>query len=384
MGESTKQFDRDELAYRLEQQRILADFGVEALRARNTDAMLDRACALAASGMRTSLSKVLRLREEKGDLIVAHGVGWKSGVVGHATLTAGDSSPAGFAVQSGEAVISNHLEDEDRFRTPDFMANHGIKRAINILIEVNGKNFGVLEVDSRNPGRFGEADLAFMRGFAHLIGVAIERQRIEESLRNAREQERLLTKEASHRVKNSLAMVSSILAMQGREADSEEVTTILEDARERIQAIGFAHDLLWRSDKVGLVDLDDMICHVARNLGSHAPKHDISCDLENRMISADIAIPVGMVVNELITNAVKYAYADGGSIEVKGKVDDQNYVVIVKDRGRGFDPDTQSTKSLGMRLIQSLATQVKGSMDFGTDDADGGTCARLQFPVDNS
>ncbi|WP_375291526.1 sensor histidine kinase [Qipengyuania sp.] len=383
MDQAEHMVETNELSYRLDQQRILADFGVQALRARDKQALLGSAVELAAAGMRTSLSKVLEFRPETGDLLVEAGVGWKDGIVGKKVLAADTGSPAGYAFQTGNAAISNHLSKETRFRTPDFMANHGVKRAINILIEVNGKNYGVLEVDSRDPGQFSEADLSFMRGFAHLIGVALERQKIEEALKVASQHERLLTQEASHRIKNSLGMVSSILAMQSREAQNEEITAILGDAQERVEAIGMAHDLLWRSKSVGMIDLADMIGEVAENLASHAPEHKIESDLESQIVSADIAIPVGLVINELITNAVKYAYEDGGTITVSGRTEDGGYLLTVLDKGVGIDGFDKASPSLGMRLMKSLAKQLSAELHFGTHEDDGGTCARLRVPLES-
>jgi GAF domain-containing protein len=136
---------------------------------------------------------------------------------------ANSESPTGYAFKTGEPIISNHLESESRFRTPALLAEHGIKRAINALIQTDGERFGVLEVDSPVERRFTEADLVFVEGFANLLGVALERQRTEEALKQqeillqeALRHQEFLTKEISHRVKNSLSMVASMLSMQSR------------------------------------------------------------------------------------------------------------------------------------------------------------------------
>ena len=147
------------------------------------------------------------------------GVGWPAGVVGEVEIRADLGSPAGYAFKTREAVISNHLENEERFRTPQFMADAGIRRAINVVVEASGEKYGVLEVDSPDEGKFEPADLAFMQGFANIIGVAIERQEAEARLAAAIDHQELLTREASHRVKNSLAMVSAMLNLQMQEDD---------------------------------------------------------------------------------------------------------------------------------------------------------------------
>ena len=122
------------LGYRLQQQAILSDFGLFALQCRDNAALLAKAAEMAADGMQTGLCKVLEYRPEQDDLLFRAGVGWKAGVIGHATLGADEESPAGFAFRNGTPVISNHLEGEDRFRTPQIMVEHGVRRAINVLI----------------------------------------------------------------------------------------------------------------------------------------------------------------------------------------------------------------------------------------------------------
>src|SRR5665213_866238 len=126
-------------------------------------------------------------------------------------------------------------------------------RAINVLIARGGEGdlpFGVLEVDSPEPGqevRIGKVELA---GFAGLLGIAIERQHADAGLRHALEHQAMLTREMSHRVKNSLASVVGLLRVQSRSAPSEEVRDALKDAASRITTIAQVHDHLWRSTKI--------------------------------------------------------------------------------------------------------------------------------------
>lgn len=372
----------DAIRYRLDQQRILAEFGGIALRSRDIDEIVRAAVELAARGMRTRLAKFLHHDAARGGLIVRAGIGWNEGVVGGAEMGDDLGSPAGFAFQTGEAVISNHLRDEKRFRTPDFMADHGVKRAINVLVEANGKRFGVLEVDSRSDGRFEEDDLAFMQGFANLIGVAIERLEAEANLRAAIEHQELLTREASHRVKNSLAMVSAMLNLQMREDDDPRVQRMLGDAQARIVAIGQAHDQLWQGERVGVVALDRLLCGIADQLREQAPDHAIDCDIAPLVVSGDTAIPLGLLLTELVTNAVKYAYGEGGGpVRIVTRCDDGALTMTVVDQGVGLpadlDPTVARPTSLGMRMVNSLTRQLGGTLLF----EDAGPGARVVFSM---
>jgi PAS domain S-box-containing protein len=130
---------------------------------------------------------------DENQFIVWAGVGWKPGVIGSRT-GADLESPTGHAFKKGEAVISSHLDGESRFRTPRALVEHGIRRAINVPITTRSRRYGVLEADSPIESRFTEADIAFMQGFANLLGVAFERWQGEAALRETEERYRLAAK----------------------------------------------------------------------------------------------------------------------------------------------------------------------------------------------
>ena len=132
-------------------------------------------------------AKVLEYLPGEDRLLVRAGVGWREGVVGRATVGADLESPAGYAFHTGKAVISNHLSSENRFRTPGLLAEHGVQRAVNVILLGEARPFGVLEVDSEEPGAFSEHDVDFLQGAANLLGLALERRRAEEALRGLAE-----------------------------------------------------------------------------------------------------------------------------------------------------------------------------------------------------
>jgi PAS domain S-box-containing protein len=173
-----------ELAYRLHQQELLAGFGRLALERQDFTGLLQEATRLCADGMRTRFCKAMEYLPAENEFVVRAGVGWKPDVIGSRT-GADLESPTGYAFHHGEPVISSHLESEGRFRTPQALVEHGIRRAINVPIGTATRRYGVLEVDSPVESRFTEADIAFMQGFATLLGIALERGRSEERLRGA-------------------------------------------------------------------------------------------------------------------------------------------------------------------------------------------------------
>jgi two-component sensor histidine kinase len=385
-----------ELAYRLRQQQLTAGFGHFALRTHDLAVLLQEATRVCAIGMNTTFCKAMEYLPAEGQFIVRAGVGWKPGVVGYARAGADTQSPAGYAFQTGMPVISNDLAAELRFRTPDILREHGIKRAINVMIQGEASRYGVLEVDSPSEGRFTEADLGFMQTFASLLGVAIERQQVEEALvasearartseaklEQALAQQEMLTREISHRVKNSLSIVASLLGMQGRLASQPEVERALIDAQTRVRTIAQVHDRLWRKGEVQGVDLAGFLGELCAQLGSMAePGVTLVADIAPVSVATDAAVQLGLLANELVTNAFKYAYPAGqGEVRITVKPTAPGRLQLtVSDRGaglpRGFD--ATSSASLGMKLIASLCGQLSGQPEW--HNADPGTRFVLNF-----
>jgi len=176
-----------ELEQRLHQQALLAELGHIALTNVTLDALLGEACRLTALGLGIQYCKALEYQPDEGRFLVRAGVGWHQGVVGHATIGADLASPAGYAFQTRRPVISNHLAEEERFRTPELLVEHDIKRAINVILDGQDPPFGVLEADSPTPGDFTERDLAFLEAVANLLGMAVQRHRADAEIRRLNE-----------------------------------------------------------------------------------------------------------------------------------------------------------------------------------------------------
>lgn len=378
----------EELAYRLRQQQLTAEFGLYALKTLDVSALLQEATRICAQGLHSELCKVLEYRPEERQFVVRAGVGWKPGIVGHARTGADLESPAGYAFATGQPVISNHLENETRFRTPELLLDHGVRRAVNVLIRGDGDRFGVLEVDSPSEGRFTEADLAFMQSFANLLGVAIERQRTEAALRASEvllqqsvERQGVLMREISHRVKNSLTIVAGLLNMQARLATDPDLRRALSDAQTRVHTIAQVHDRLWRKDDVHTINLAEFLGELCEHFRASAPEHALLCEVAPVTVATDQAVPLGLLANELVTNAFKYAYP-GGSGEVRlavRPVEGGRLRLEICDRGAGLPPniDAGTSRSLGMKLISGLGRQLGGLIAW--EDAKPGTRFVLDF-----
>ena len=177
-----------ELEQRLHQQALLAEIGRRALTDTLWDTLIEEAARLCALGLGTRYCKILEYLPNQNSLLVRAGVGWHEGVVGNTTIGAELHSPAGYALHTGKPVISNHLSSDDRFSTPDLLVEHGVERAINVILSGENRPYGVLEVDSEKPGAFSEHDIDFLQGVANLLGIALDRRRADEALRRLNEE----------------------------------------------------------------------------------------------------------------------------------------------------------------------------------------------------
>src|SRR5689334_5762447 len=328
------------LRLRIRQQELLAELGVLALQGASFIEMLNHTARITAEGLGAEYCKVMEYLPAENRLLVRAGVGWDEGVVGHATVGADLTSPAGYALSTGKPVISNHLENEQRFRTPELLIAHGIRRAMNVILQGDISPFGVLEVDSRSEGEFSEYDIAFLQGAANILGMAIEQQQYQRKLQVALERHQILLKEVNHRVKNSLQVVSSMLHLQASAVGDPTLSDRLQEASTRVSAVGRAYErLAYNADyeSIGLVSylrevIDDLETAVAPStVQLEAP--------EEIQFAADRAILVALIINELVLNAGKYAYlgSAGGPIWVRLFRIDSNFVsVTVRDEGVGL------------------------------------------------
>jgi two-component sensor histidine kinase len=370
------------LSLRIRQQEILAQLGATALKGIPIDDLLREAVRLSAQGLEAELCKVLEYVPTQNRLLMRAGVGWDEGLVGTASVGADVASPSGYALRTGQPVISNHLESEGRFRTPDLLAAHGVRRAINVILQGDGAPYGVLEVDSRSPGEFSERDIAFLQGAANILGMAIERQRQEQALKVAIEHQQVLLKEINHRVKNSLQIAAGMLRLEA--GNDPSLGQRLQEVSSRIMAIGRAHDRLYRSPQIEKIEISDYLSDVCKDVQQVTPNCDILFESSGQFFfNTDQAINLALIVTELIINAAKHAYPNGtrGPIYVRvGRVDHTVVRISVRDEGSGLAPNFEVATGFGMRLVKALVKQTHGRLRV--ERHLHGTEFVLEIPID--
>jgi two-component sensor histidine kinase len=357
------------LQQRIRQQEILAELGVVALQGKPFLELLKETVRLTAEGMNAEFCKVLEYIRADNRLLVRAGVGWHEGIVGRATIGADLESPSGFALRTGKPVISNHLENEQRFRTPELLVQHGIRRAMNVILQGDGSPYGVLEVDSRSEGEFSQNDIAFLQGAANILGMAIEQQQYQRKLQAALDRHQILLREVNHRVKNSLQVVSSMLQLQANAEGDQNLGERLNEAASRVNAVGRAYERLAYTADYENIDLIEYLRQIISDLESTVAPCKIQFDAPQAIqFAADRAILIGLIINELVSNAGKYAYPDHarGSIWVRVRLQTENETIAisVRDEGVGLPPgfDLAASKRLGTRLVNALSKQLGGEL----------------------
>jgi two-component sensor histidine kinase len=374
-----------ELRLRIRQQELLAELGVLALQRSSFTDMLDHTARMTAEGLGAEFCKIMEYIPAEKRLLVRAGVGWGEGVVGKATVGADLGSPAGYALQTGKPVISNHLENEERFRTPELLVEHGIRRAMNVILQGDGLPFGVLEVDSRSEGEFGEHDITFLQGAANILGMAIEQQQYQRKLQAALDRHQILLKEVNHRVKNSLQVVSSMLHLQANAVGDPALSERLMEASTRILAVGRAYNRLAYNADYENIDLIAYLREVAEDLEAAVAPCKIQLDTPEEIpFAADRAILVALIVNELILNAGRHAYPDSPDGLIRLQLvpgDDKTVSISVRDDGVGLPADFNPalTKRLGTRIVQALAGQL--GAELTRQESTRGTHLTLVVPL---
>lgn len=381
----------------LEQQRVLARFGELALASEDLDEILTEACRLVGDALRTELAKLVEVQPDGRTLLVRAGVGWRPGVVGQARTQMEEATPEGLALRTEAPVISPDLREENRFSVPPFVAEHGVRATI--CVPIIGPDseppYGVLQVDAREPRPFGEDEIAFLRTYANMLASTVSRLRaVAELRRRADDNERLL-RELQHRVKNNLQVMVGLVEVQARRAHAAPARTALRAVGRRVEALRLLHEKLHLTAEVDRVELGEYLGQVAAGLlrfhEDEAARIRLVLEIERGVVTTpDAAAPLGLLVNEFVTNSLKHAFSGGpGTVGVRLEPIAAGVQLELWDDGHGLPPRTAAGDhtggGAGMRMIGSLARQLGASPEWGSGQDSRGvrltiTVRRLPAP----
>ncbi|MDD1693475.1 MAG: PAS domain S-box protein [Methanoregula sp.] len=200
----------------------------------------------------------------------------------------------------------------------------------------------------------------------------VQRLAVEAKLRSSLDEKTLLLKEIHHRVKNNLQIIVSLLNLQSRYIKDEATLATIRESQNRVKAMALVHEKLYQAEDISHIDLNDYIRFLGTGLfqSYDARSRGIRFQLDISDVQVDIntAIPFGLIINELISNSLKYAFPEGrsGEISIGVKKEGQTLTAIFRDDGIGIpgELDWQNTQSLGLRLVNTLVDQLNGTIEL--------------------
>jgi PAS domain S-box-containing protein len=220
-----------------------------------------------------------------------------------------------------------------------------------------------------------------------LVGVAreiTERRRTEDQIKASLAEKEVLLKEIHHRVKNNLQIITSLLSLQSGKVESPEIQSLLRESQTRVKSMALVHEELYQSEDFSRVDFADYIRRLTSNLFHTYQTGPIPIsllvDVQELFLTVDTAVPCGLIINELVSNALKHAFRnrEGGTVTIRLQSDGAFYVLTVSDDGIGLPPgiDPATTESLGLQLVSTLTHQLGGTLSVTRDQ---GTRFEVQF-----
>ncbi len=212
-----------------------------------------------------------------------------------------------------------------------------------------------------------------------------ERRKIEERLHGSLHEKEILLKEVHHRVKNNMQIISSLISLQLNYISTMEQREQFLDIQSRVRSMALVHEQLYQSANFSGINLGEYLTTLKDNIvhSFHlgARNTEIHIDVDDLAIDLDRAIPIGLIVNELLTNAIKYAFPAGraGCITIFCRKDSEGkFLLSIKDNGIGIadDIDFINSTTLGLQIVNALVMQIRGTI---TLERNGGTSFNISF-----
>ena len=253
-----------------------------------------------------------------------------------------------------------------------------IQAILIIPLWVNHAWFGFIGFDDiRRPRAWDAEDVRLLHTAAQMLGAFIERQQARRTIQDALAEKEVLLKEIHHRVKNNMQTIASLLYKQQQHTDDEQARTVLDDSITRIKSMALIHEQIYRSKSLARINLADYIQTLANKLfHTYKPRGRaiaLHVQVNEIALPIDRSIPVALILNELLTNALKYAFPDNqsGDLWIECEQHEGQITLRVRDNGIGLPEglDLRQVKSLGLYLVYNLATkQLGGALDVHAAD----------------
>jgi len=222
---------------------------------------------------------------------------------------------------------------------------------------------------------------------AGIVDDITERKQALEQIKTSLQEKEVLLKEIHHRVKNNMQVITSLLNLQSKTINDEHALSVFQDSQNRVKSMALIHETLYQSKDLSRINfaeyLQKLVAHVSRSYRIRPEAVQINIDVDDVSLPIDTAVPCGLIINELASNSLKYAFpADmRGEINITFEHGKSSYVLRVSDTGVGLPADfkPETGKSLGMKLIRMLTDQLSGELQCHNGI---GTTFEIKFPED--
>ncbi len=211
-----------------------------------------------------------------------------------------------------------------------------------------------------------------------------DRKKAENLIQRSLEEKTVLLKEIHHRVKNNMQVIYSLLNLQAKSISDRKTRSLLDEARNRVYSMALIHEKLYGSADLAYIDFKEYLTSLVSGIAKTYKPHDVvlSVDMEPLTLDVNAGIPCGLIVNELVSNSLKYAFPDRKKGTVKVGINrnsEGNHVLFVADNGVGFPEafDFRNTTSLGLQLVNVLTGQINGKIELSKAE---GTAFSITFP----
>jgi PAS domain S-box-containing protein len=248
---------------------------------------------------------------------------------------------------------------------------------LNLESNVNDfKNYEFHLINKEGEIRDFYATFSFMKGADEVLISLIditEHKKTGNKIKESLKEKEILLREIHHRVKNNLQIISVLLSLQSEEIDDPEILEKYKESENRIHSMALIHERMYQSKDLSSIDFADyvqnLIADIAYAYGFDGSSLDITMDLNNYNMSIETVMPLGLIINELVSNSLKYAFQNKSSKKINiilEKLDNDQFKLEISDNGMGFPEniDFKNTSSLGLQLVNELVQQIDGEMEL--------------------
>jgi PAS domain S-box-containing protein len=257
---------------------------------------------------------------------------------------------------------------------PDYKNYHSMKieRFLSVPVILKEELVGQIAISNSNED-YTEKDLEAILRLTHFYTMALQKVRGEKELQKSLAEKEVLLREIHHRVKNNMQIISSLLNLQIQFEDLDETISVLKESQGRIKSMAIIHEKLYQSSSLTNINfkeyLEKLILDIYYSYGILDGSIESMLEIQDINLNIDTAMPLGLIINELVTNSIKYAFPENiGKIIIKLESNHDQLELTIADNGIGMPKELilEDSKTLGLQLVNSLINQLDGRLELDT------------------